>query len=78
MTVQRDLTLLQQNSRVFRYTAPLFCEYRTTDGGMILTFHLISSSTIYFVLTLTIPKSGPLQKKKKKATNRLLIIEILK
>jgi len=78
MTFQRDLTLLQQNSLMY-YTATLFYEHMTRDGTMILRFHFISSSTIYFVLTLTIPKNVPLQKKKERETaNLLLIIEILK
>lgn len=64
MTFQRDLTLLKQNSLLY-HTTTLFYEHMTTDGIMILRFHFIYSSTIYFVLTLTIPKNVPLQKKKK-------------
>ena len=62
------------------YTATLFYELMKTDRIIILRYHFISNSTIYFVLTLAIPKNIPLQKKKKKKEDGspFLIIKILK
>ena len=77
MPFQTDLMLLQQSSPVY-YISTLFYKHMTRDGIMSLRFHFISSSSTYFVLTLSILKNVPPQKQNKKDTvNSLLIIEIL-
>lgn len=71
MPFPRDLTLLQQSSPVY-YISTLFYKHMTRDGIMSLRFHFISSSSTYFVLTLSILKNVPPQKQNKKRHSKLL------